>query len=113
MNIKYIFTPLSSYFFPGGNSGDPPLTTRSMEFLDFLHPFIITIFIAVSSVVFTYVLQQKEHYNYDSAPLRRVDSQPFYMPSWPVQLPGRVPKSPLQPSISSLRQTRTGIFYTS
>ncbi len=60
--------------------------------------------------LFTYILQRREDGVIDSALSRRVSSQPIYMPSWRVQLPGRVPKSPLQPS---LHRTNPGVFFLS
>jgi hypothetical protein len=60
VNIKYCMA--APTFFPCDNCGDPRLTARSMEFLDLLYPVIISVFIAVSSVVFAYVLQQQEDY---------------------------------------------------
>ncbi len=44
-------------FFPCDNSGDPRLTTRSMEILELLYPVII-FFVAVSSGACAYVLQK-------------------------------------------------------
>jgi hypothetical protein len=113
-----------------------------MEFLVLLHPVLIIIFVAVSTVVipptttrslskfnmedglqqvfillaaflvflFTYILQQREDGVIDSALSRRVGSRPIYMPSWRVQLPGRVPKSPLQPSFHRIS---SGVFFNS
>ena len=60
--------------------------------------------------LFTYILQRREDGVIDSALSRRVSSRPIYMPSCRVQLPGRVPKSPLQPS---LRWTNPGVFFLS
>ncbi len=63
-----------------------------MEFLDLLYPVLISIFVAISSVVFAFFLQQGEDDVIDLAFSRRVVSRTIY------QLPGRVPISPLQAS---------------
>ncbi len=61
-----------------------------MEFLVLLHPVLIIIFTAVSSVVLAFLLQQGEDV-IDSAFSQRVVSQTIY------QLPVWVPKSPCGP----------------
>ncbi len=88
------------------------LPTRSMESWIFL---ILSSSLSSSpfhlSVVFAYALQQQEVIN--SALSRLVVSRTIYMPFWCLQLPGGVPKSPLQPSIFSLCRTSPGVFFSS
>jgi hypothetical protein len=74
-----------------------------MEFLVLLHPVLIIIFVAVSSVVLAFLLQQGEDV-IDSAFSRRVVSRTIY------QLPGRVAKTHLQPSFHRIS---SGVLFNS
>ncbi len=109
MRIKYILS-LQLLLLPASTVVIPPTTTRSLSKFH-MEDRLQQVFILLAAFLvflFTYILQRRDDGVIDSALSRRVSSRPIYMPSWRVQLPGRVPKSPLQPSFHRIS---SGVFF--
>jgi len=95
---------------PSATDAVPPTHPSKLTLPAFELQQVFILLAAFLVFLFTYILQRREDGVIDSALSRRVSSRPIYMPPWRVQLPGRVPKSPLQPS---LRRTSPGVFFLS
>ena len=95
---------------PSATDAVPPTHPSKLTLPAFELQQVFILLAAFLVFLFTYILQRREDGVIDSALSRRVSSRPIYMPSWRVQLPGRVPKSPLQPSLC---RTSPGVFFLS
>jgi hypothetical protein len=104
-NIR--FRPQQS---PPATDAVPPNHPSKLTLLAFGLQQVFILLATFLVFLFTYILQRREDGVIDSALSRRVVSRPIYMPSWRVQLPGRVPKSPLQPSFHWISP---GVFFKS